>query len=86
MPEISRFYGIVIKMFFNDHGPPHFHAIYGEHEELLLTTLLSNPFDTLLINDRTTFHGVTPIQPAAGKGAGFRDTLILDFNRLRSDS
>ena len=30
MPEISRFYGIVIKMFFDDHNPPHFHALYGE--------------------------------------------------------
>lgn len=29
MPEISRFYGIVIKMFFDDHQPPHFHALYG---------------------------------------------------------
>ena len=29
MPEISRFYGIVIKMFHNDHNPPHFHAEYG---------------------------------------------------------
>ena len=28
MPEISRFYGIVIKMFFNEHNPPHFHAEY----------------------------------------------------------
>ena len=35
MPEISRFYGIVIKMFFNDHNPPHFHALYGEHEILI---------------------------------------------------
>jgi len=30
MPEIARFYGIVIKVFFGDHPPPHFHAIYGE--------------------------------------------------------
>jgi hypothetical protein len=30
MPEISRFFGIVIGMFFNGHGPPHFHASYGE--------------------------------------------------------
>ncbi|GAW32758.1 DUF4160 domain-containing protein [Carboxydocella sp. JDF658] len=30
MPEIARFYGIVIKMFFNAHLPPHFHAICGE--------------------------------------------------------
>lgn len=29
MPEISRFYGIVIKMYFADHAPPHFHAEYG---------------------------------------------------------
>ena len=32
MPEISRFLGIVIAMFYNDHAPPHFHARYGELE------------------------------------------------------
>lgn len=31
MPEISRFFGIVIKIFFDDHPPPHFHAEYGGH-------------------------------------------------------
>jgi len=30
MPEITRFYGIIIKLFFGDHPPPHFHAVYGE--------------------------------------------------------
>ncbi len=29
MPEISRFFGIVIRMYFDDHAPPHFHAGYG---------------------------------------------------------
>lgn len=29
MPEISRFFGIIIRMFFDDHNPPHFHAEYG---------------------------------------------------------
>ena len=29
MPEISRFFGVVIKMFFDDHNPPHFHAEYA---------------------------------------------------------
>jgi len=29
MPEISRFYGIVIRMYFGDHHPPHFHAEYA---------------------------------------------------------
>jgi len=32
MPTISAFYGIYIRMFFNDHAPPHFHARYGESE------------------------------------------------------
>ena len=35
MPEISRFYGIIIRMFYNDHAPPHFHAIYGSDEALI---------------------------------------------------
>jgi len=32
MPEISRFLGIVIRMYFDDHAPPHFHAAYGAAE------------------------------------------------------
>ena len=32
MPEISRFFGIVIRMYYNDHQPPHFHADYGEFQ------------------------------------------------------
>ena len=32
MPEISRFFGIIIRMYFDDHDPPHFHAIYGDNE------------------------------------------------------
>ena len=32
MPTISWFYGISIRMFFNDHAPPHFHAFYGRRE------------------------------------------------------
>lgn len=35
MPEISRFYGIVIKMFFADHNPPHFHAEYAGREAVI---------------------------------------------------
>ena len=35
MPEICRFYGIIIKMFFEDHNPPHFHAGYGSFEALV---------------------------------------------------
>ena len=32
MPEISRFYGIVIRMYWADHLPPHFHAHYGSNQ------------------------------------------------------
>lgn len=35
MPELSRFYGIVIRMYFADHNPPHFHAFYGGDEALI---------------------------------------------------
>jgi hypothetical protein len=31
MPQVSRFSGIVITMYFNDHDPPHFHVRYGEY-------------------------------------------------------
>lgn len=35
MPRLSEFYGIVIYMYWEDHAPPHFHAIYGEYEALV---------------------------------------------------
>lgn len=40
MPELCRFLGIVIQMYFNDHVPPHFHALYNDLEGMFdLTTL-----------------------------------------------
>jgi len=41
MPEISRFFGIVIRMFYNDHNPPHFHAFYGGDAALIDINTLS---------------------------------------------
>ncbi|MEJ2229492.1 MAG: DUF4160 domain-containing protein [Alphaproteobacteria bacterium] len=35
MPTISAFYGILIQMFWNDHAPPHFHALYADAEVLI---------------------------------------------------
>lgn len=35
MPELSRFYGIVIQMHFGDHPPPHFHALYGSSKAVV---------------------------------------------------
>ncbi len=43
MPTISRFFGIIIRMYVREHGVPHFHAIYGQDEAAIaietLTTL-----------------------------------------------
>lgn len=41
MPEISRFFGIIILMFYNDHAPPHFHARYADHEAVISIESLS---------------------------------------------
>ena len=35
MPEISRFFGIIVAMFYNDHAPPHFHVRYGEQKAII---------------------------------------------------
>ncbi|MHB1698511.1 MAG: DUF4160 domain-containing protein [bacterium] len=35
MPEISRFFGIIIAIFFDDHNPPHFHARYGDYNGVI---------------------------------------------------
>ena len=48
MPQISRFLGIIIKMFFDDHNPPHFHAEYNEYKA------------EIGINDLTVLRGELP--------------------------
>ena len=35
MPQISYFLGVIIRMFYRDHNPPHFHAVYGDYEALI---------------------------------------------------
>ena len=35
MPEISRFFGIIVAMYYNDHAPPHFHVRYGSQNALI---------------------------------------------------
>jgi len=35
MPEICRFFGISIRMYHNDHWPPHFHVKYGEQQAVI---------------------------------------------------
>lgn len=74
MPEISRFHGIVIAMFYNEHGAAHFHAIYNEHKATIeiesgrINGYLPNP--TLgLVLAWSRFH---------------RDELRNNWNRARA--
>lgn len=41
MPVVSRFFGILIRMFYNEHAPPHFHAEYGEFRATINIRTLS---------------------------------------------
>jgi hypothetical protein len=69
MPEISRFFGIVIAMYHNDHAPPHIHARYGEYRA---------KFD---IASGTLIEGTMP--PRAR--ALVREWCNLHLNELRED-
>jgi hypothetical protein len=35
MPEVSRFFGVIVAMNYNDHAPPHFHARYGNLKAII---------------------------------------------------
>ena len=48
MPEISRFLGIIIAMYHQDHNPPHFHVRYNEHKA------------AISINDLAVLEGKLP--------------------------
>jgi hypothetical protein len=75
MPRISQFYGIAIYMYYRDHAPPHFHAIYGEHEavvEIATAAVIdgSLPRRALkMVKEWTKLH---------------RDELIQDWNRAQA--
>jgi Domain of unknown function (DUF4160) len=74
MPTISAFYGIVIQMFWQDHGPPHFHALYAEHEAIVS------------IRDVTVIRGTLPRRAAnmvLEWAAQHRDELLEDWELCR---
>lgn len=58
MPELSRFFGIVVRMRFDDHLPPHFHAVHGEHE-----TLIAIDGPAVVDWDTQDAHRAYPSQP-----------------------
>ena len=71
VPRLSEFYGIVIYMYFADHNPPHFHAIYAEHEALIR------------IDNDASFAEVT-IDPVAGT-LSWPNGIDLDPDVLHGD-
>ena len=62
MPRISAFYGIAIYMYYRDHAPPHFHAIYGEYDaevEIATAAVLAGDLPRrarALVADRAVAH------------------------------
>jgi len=77
MPEISRFFGIVIKMFIDDHNPPHFHAFYGEYEGLVEIIASANKYIKLSFPRRRESR--PPIQSGAGLDARFHACALKRF-------
>jgi hypothetical protein len=47
VPRICAFYGIIITMYYRDRDPPHFHAVYGEHQAQIVISTLEPLFGEL---------------------------------------
>ena len=77
MPEISRFFGIVVQMYYADHDPPHFHVRYAGHKALIVIATL------------TVLRGYLPPR-ALGLvtewAAKHRAELMEDWNLARAES
>ena len=72
MPEVSRFFGIVIAMHYNDHVPPHFHARYGSDRA------------AIRVRDMAVLDGQLPARVlglAVEWGTQHRDELLADWAR-----
>jgi len=71
MPKISEFFGIVIAMFYNDHNPPHFHAIYGDYKAIISIKNLA------LINGKLPPRALSLVIEWAST---HQDALLNDWN------
>ena len=76
MPTISAFYGILIRMFFNDHGPPHFHARDGEFEATI------NIHSFAVIEGELPSRALSLVQEWAML---HREELLEDWRRCREN-
>jgi Domain of unknown function (DUF4160) len=73
MPEISRFFGIIIRMYIEDHNPPHFHAFYNEHKALFSI----GPLELIEGELPPRIHGIVIEWASMHKGE-----LLDNWNRL----
>ncbi|MGW0671403.1 2OG-Fe dioxygenase family protein [Streptomyces sp. NPDC002746] len=53
--------------------------VYDRDREPLFRTLLTEPFETVVIDDRRVFHGVSAVEVAGGMPVGVRDMMLVDF-------
>jgi len=75
MPEISRFFGITVFMYFDEHNPPHFHVKYGEDRAVIS------------INDLKLMEGKIPKRALAlvlEWANEHRDELLKNWNSLET--
>jgi hypothetical protein len=74
MPEISRFFGMIIAMFYDDHAPPHFHVRYGDQRAIVA-------IDTLgMLRGRLTPRALALVTEWA---AQHQDELRANWERAR---
>lgn len=76
MPEISRFYGIIIAMFYSEHNPPHFHVRYGGNKGAIRIA------DFALIEGRLPPRVLGLVVEWA---ANHREELLADWERARNE-
>jgi hypothetical protein len=77
MPEISRFFGIVVQMYYKDHEPPHFHVRYSGQRALIAIE------DTAILNGHLSPRALSLIREWA---ALHRSELFEDWRLARQEA
>ena len=76
MPVVSRFFGIVIRMYFDEHNPPYFHAIHGTEEALVRIDPI------ILLRGRLNHRATSMVFEWTAR---YQSELMENWNRLRRD-
>lgn len=76
MPEISRFFGISIRMYHDEHNPPHFHAIYGGDEAVFGIRPLA------LLHGKVSGRTIALVMEWASM---HQDELMDNWDRMRNE-